>query len=67
MMKPWINKYTIMKIETIYTIINYSTLVVLIILVLLAVWHGFRFEIGSEGAFYLKLELYPFSRFFESM
>ena len=54
-----------MKIETIYTIINYSTLVVLIILVLLAVWHGF--EIESEGAFYLKLELYPFSRFFASM
>ena len=67
MMKPWINKYTIMKMETIYTIINYSTLVVLIILVLLAVWHGFRFEIGSEGAFYLKLELYPLKRFFESM
>ena len=66
-MKPWSNQYTSMKIETIYTIINYSTLVVLIILVLLAVCHGFRFEIGSEGAFYLKLELYPLKRFFESM
>lgn len=67
MMKPWINKYTIMKMETIYTIVNYGTLVILIILILLVVWHGCRFEIGSEGAFYLKLELYPFSRFFESM
>ena len=67
MMKPWSNQYSSMKIETIYTIINYSTLVVLIILVLLAVWHGLRFEIGSEGAFYLKLELYPLKRFFESM
>ena len=66
-MKPWSNQYSSMKIETKYTIINYSTLVVLIILVLLAVWHGFRFEIGSEGAFYLKLELYPLKRFFESM
>ena len=67
MMKPWINKYTIMKMETIYTIVNYGTLVILIILILLVVWHGCRFEIGSEGAFYLILELYPLKRFFESM
>lgn len=67
MMKPWSNQYTIMKMETIYTIINYGTLVILIILILLVVWHGCRFEIGSEGAFYLKLELYPLKRFFESM
>ena len=64
MMKPWINKYTIMKIETIYTIINYSTLVVLIILVLLAVWHGFRFEIGSEGAFFPQSGIIPVQPFF---
>lgn len=53
--------------ETIYTIVNYSTLAVLIILVLLAVWYEFRFEIGNEVSFHLKLELYPFKRFFESM
>lgn len=56
-----------MKVETIYTIVNYGTLVILIILVFLAVWHGCRFEIGSEETFYLKLELYPLKRFFESM
>ncbi len=67
MMKLWINRYTRMRMETIYTIVNYSTLAVLIILVLLAVWYGFRFEIGNEASFHLKLELYPFKRFFESM
>ena len=65
MMKLWINRYTRMRMETIYTIVNYSTLAVLIIL--LAVWYGFQFEIGNEASFHLKLELYPFKRFFESM
>lgn len=31
-MKLWINRYTRMRMETIYTIVNYSTLAVLIIL-----------------------------------